>query len=93
MSIIMAVLMAAGAVGAQDDTAGSQPAPVAETTAKPEKPKKICRLTGRSGMHIQHQVCKTQAKWDAQSKSTGKLEVLDHGYKQGTLGQGKPGGE
>lgn len=36
-----------------------------EATAKPVKPKKICRAGAETGTRMTSKICKTQAEWDA----------------------------
>lgn len=60
MLTVFALLLLA----ASPDTA-TAPAP-AEATAKPVKPKKICRAGAETGTRMTSKICKTQAEWDAQ---------------------------
>jgi hypothetical protein len=74
--ILSLALAAAGTQGQAADPTGST------QTAKPEKPKKICRTTKMTGSTIGRRVCKTQEQWDGQRNGNDTLDVMDQSYKQ-----------
>ncbi|MGH6697418.1 hypothetical protein [Sphingopyxis sp.] len=41
------------------------------TTAKPAKPKKICRSDADTGSRLKTRTCKTQEQWDNQQRDVG----------------------
>lgn len=58
--MIFALLLLAASPDAATTAASTEP------TAKPAKPKKICRAGAETGTRMTSKICKTQAEWDAQ---------------------------
>lgn len=66
----MLTLVLSLALSAAAPEAGDAPAPTT-TTAKPAKPKKICRTDVNTGSRLKGRTCKTQEQWDAQPQDVG----------------------
>lgn len=78
MTLALALLLSATAA---DKPEAGAPA-VSAQTAKPEKPKRICKATKMTGSSIGRRVCKTQEQWDAIAQDGAQsLDLMDHGYK------------
>lgn len=81
MTFFLSIALAAA--GAPDQAA-SNPADAMQT-AKPAKPKRICRATKMTGSTIGRRVCKTQEQWDALARDGDQsLDLVDQGYKANT---------
>lgn len=66
----MLTLVLSLALSAAAPEAADAPAPTT-TTAKPAKPKKICRTDVNTGSRLKGRTCKTQEQWDAQPQDVG----------------------
>jgi hypothetical protein len=81
MTLILSLALAAA--GAPDQATGDQT--VSTQTAKPAKPKKICKSTKMTGSSIGRRVCKTQEQWAAQARDGAQsLDLVDQGFKANT---------
>ncbi len=65
LTLILSLALSAAAPEAAD-----APAPTTNT-AKPAKPKKICRTDVNTGSRLKGRTCKTQEQWDAQPQDVG----------------------
>lgn len=81
MTLILSLALAAA--GTPDQAAGDQTG--STQTAKPAKPKKICKATRMTGSSIGRRVCKTEEQWAAQGRDGAQsLDLIDQGYKANT---------
>lgn len=75
MLTLLSALALAASAPAQSDGAAVQP-----TSAKPEKPKKICRSVMLTGSRVAKRTCKTEDQW-ARPEADGNSQLMlqDHG--------------
>lgn len=78
MSLALALMLSAAA---------ADPAPAPATgdatttqTAKPEKPKRICKSIKMTGSALGRRICKTEEQWAA--SESANIDLVNQSYKQ-----------
>lgn len=85
MTLILSLALAAA--GAPDQATSDQTGSV--QTAKPAKPKRICKSIKMTGSMVGKRICKTADEWDGKAAADAQeLDLVDQGYKA-NIGNGK----